>query len=48
MRLTKVVEMRGIVRSPATVQTLKGIASAGVGKSIRYSAAKVHKWWGNR
>ncbi|KAF8743759.1 hypothetical protein AX14_000726 [Amanita brunnescens Koide BX004] len=42
-------EMRGVVRYPATVQTLKGIASAGVGKSMRYSAAKVHKWWrGNR
>jgi len=46
-RLSNVIqqEMRGIVRYPATVQTFKGIASAGVGKSIRYSAAKVHKWW---
>jgi len=46
-RLSDVIqqEMRGIVRYPATVQTFKGIASAGVGKSIRYSVAKVHKWW---
>jgi len=34
-----------IVRYPATVQTLKGIASAGLGKSIRYSTVKIGKWW---
>lgn len=39
-------ELGGIVRYPATVQTLKGIASAGVGKSMRYGTAKVKKWWG--
>ncbi|KAL5524644.1 TAM41 [Sanghuangporus sanghuang] len=33
-------EMRNIVRYPAAVQTAKGIVSAGLGKSIRYSAAK--------
>ncbi|KAF5382732.1 hypothetical protein D9615_002855 [Tricholomella constricta] len=38
-------EMSRIVRYPATVQTIKGIASAGVGKSVRYSAAKISKWW---
>jgi len=38
-------EMSGIVRYPATVQSLKGIVSAGLGKSMRYSAAKVGKWW---
>ncbi|KAL5520148.1 hypothetical protein ACEPAG_1808 [Sanghuangporus baumii] len=38
-------EMRSIVRYPAAVQTAKGIVSAGLGKSIRYSAAKVGKWW---
>ncbi|KAJ7672723.1 Mmp37-domain-containing protein [Mycena rosella] len=38
-------ELRRIVRYPATVQTLKGITSAGVGKSVRYGAAKVAKWW---
>lgn len=38
-------EMSRIVRYPATVQSLKGIASAGVGKSIRYSASKITKWW---
>lgn len=37
--------MSKIVRYPATVQSLKGIVSAGLGKSIRYSAAKVGKWW---
>ncbi|KAL0579132.1 Mitochondrial translocator assembly and maintenance protein 41 [Marasmius crinis-equi] len=38
-------EMAAIVRTPATVQSLKGIVSAGVGKSIRYTWAKVSKWW---
>ncbi|CAA7271316.1 unnamed protein product [Cyclocybe aegerita] len=38
-------EMANIVRYPATIQTLKGIVSAGVGKSIRYSSAKIGKWW---
>ncbi|KAJ6585000.1 Mmp37-domain-containing protein [Mycena capillaripes] len=38
-------ELRRIVRYPATVQTLKGVVSAGVGKSVRYGAAKVGKWW---
>ncbi|KAG2126248.1 mitochondrial matrix Mmp37-domain-containing protein [Suillus bovinus] len=33
------------VRYPATVQSRKGIASAGVAKSTRYSVAKVSKWW---
>ncbi|KAF5369318.1 hypothetical protein D9758_002729 [Tetrapyrgos nigripes] len=38
-------EMTRIVRTPATIQSIKGIVSAGVGKSLRYSAAKVGKWW---
>jgi len=38
-------EMSKIVWYPATVQSLKGIVSAGIGKSVRYSAAKVGKWW---
>ncbi|EAU85871.2 hypothetical protein CC1G_02894 [Coprinopsis cinerea okayama7 len=38
-------EMAGIVRGPATIQSVKGIVSAGLGKSIRYSSAKVNKWW---
>ncbi|KAJ6477426.1 mitochondrial matrix Mmp37-domain-containing protein [Mycena vitilis] len=38
-------ELRRIVRYPATVQTMKGVVSAGVGKSVRYGAAKVGKWW---
>ncbi|KAF9046577.1 mitochondrial matrix Mmp37-domain-containing protein [Panaeolus papilionaceus] len=45
--LTRVLqeEMAGIVRGPATVQSLKGIVSAGLGKSIKYSSAKIGKWW---
>ncbi|KAH9947581.1 mitochondrial matrix Mmp37-domain-containing protein [Amylocystis lapponica] len=38
-------EMRKIVRYPATVQTAKGLVSAGVGKSLRYTAEKMGKWW---
>ncbi|KAF7314334.1 Kinesin-like protein [Mycena kentingensis (nom. inval.)] len=38
-------ELRGIVRYPATVQSFKGLMSAGFGKSVRYSAAKARKWW---
>jgi len=38
-------EMSRIVRYPATVQSLKGIASAGLGKSFRYASAKIGKWW---
>ncbi|KAK2465328.1 hypothetical protein APHAL10511_002682 [Amanita phalloides] len=30
-------EMRGIVRYPATMQSLKGLVSVGIGKSARYS-----------
>ncbi|KAF8627371.1 hypothetical protein AX17_006186 [Amanita inopinata Kibby_2008] len=46
-RLRQVLEQEtsGIVRYPATIQSLKGIVTAGIGKSIRYSAAKVNKWW---
>jgi len=38
-------EMNRIVRYPAAVQSLKGLASVGLGKSLRYSAAKIGKWW---
>ncbi|EIW81430.1 Mmp37-domain-containing protein [Coniophora puteana RWD-64-598 SS2] len=49
-RLPEIVnsEMASIVRYPATVQSLKGIVSAGLGKSMRYTAAKVGKWWKGR
>ncbi|THH31480.1 hypothetical protein EUX98_g2703 [Antrodiella citrinella] len=36
-------EMVKIVRYPSAVQSLKGIVSAGVGKSLRYSSAKIAK-----
>ncbi|KAG6831931.1 hypothetical protein H0H92_006532 [Tricholoma furcatifolium] len=38
-------EMGTIVRYPAAVQSVKGIASAGIGKSVKYSMAKIGKWW---
>ncbi|KAF9233302.1 Mmp37-domain-containing protein [Melanogaster broomeanus] len=38
-------EMSKIVRYPAAVQSLKGVVSAGVVKSTRYTAAKVGKYW---
>jgi mitochondrial translocator assembly and maintenance protein 41 len=38
------VEIHDIVRRPSTVQSLKGIVSAGLGKSIRYAGQKVGKW----
>ncbi|KIM43212.1 hypothetical protein M413DRAFT_444022 [Hebeloma cylindrosporum] len=38
-------EMSSIVRYPATIQSLKGIASVGVIKSLRYGTAKIGKWW---
>ncbi|EGN97858.1 hypothetical protein SERLA73DRAFT_109095 [Serpula lacrymans var. lacrymans S7.3] len=45
--LSKVLneEMANIVRYPATVQTLKGLVSAGLGKSMRYTTQKIGKWW---
>ncbi|KAG8904451.1 Mitochondrial translocator assembly and maintenance protein 41 [Tulasnella sp. 403] len=41
-------EVKNIVRRPATIQSLKGIVTAGPVKSIRYSATKVGKWWNGR
>ncbi|KAG2351155.1 Mmp37-domain-containing protein [Suillus spraguei] len=38
-------EISKIVQYPATVQSLKGIVSAGMTKSLRYSVSKVSKWW---
>ncbi|KAF8840605.1 Mmp37-domain-containing protein [Paxillus ammoniavirescens] len=38
-------EMSKIVRYPATVQSLKGVVSAGLTKSTRYAVAKVGKYW---
>jgi len=37
--------MTNIVLWPATVQTMKGIISAGLGKGFKYGSAKVGKWW---
>ncbi|KAJ7600670.1 mitochondrial matrix Mmp37-domain-containing protein [Mycena floridula] len=46
-RLSEVLrsEMKKIVAYPATIQTFKGIVSSGLGKSLRYSTAKIGKWW---
>lgn len=38
-------EMGNIVRYPATVQSFKGVVSAGLLKSAHYTAAKVGKYW---
>ncbi|KAI0304351.1 Mmp37-domain-containing protein [Multifurca ochricompacta] len=38
-------QMRGVVRYPATVQTLKGIVSGGPMTTVRYSFDKLGKWW---
>jgi len=38
-------EVNNVVRYPSTVQTMKGVVSAGVGKSIRYGSEKFGKWW---
>jgi len=38
-------DIANIVRRPATVQSAKGLVSAGPGPSIRYTAGKVRKWW---
>ena len=36
--------MRDIVSWPSTIQSLKGLASAGPVKSLRYVAEKFGKW----
>ncbi|KZT09121.1 Mmp37-domain-containing protein [Laetiporus sulphureus 93-53] len=41
-------ELRKIVRQSSTAQSLKGIVSAGLGKSVRYSTEKINKWWNSR
>ena len=38
-------EMSRIVRGPATAQSIKGIVTVGVGKSLKYGSAKIGKWW---
>lgn len=38
-------EMASIVKGPATMQSLKGIVSAGPTKGLRYVGEKVGKWW---
>ncbi len=39
------IELHSIVRHPSTIQSLKGVVSAGPIKSVRYAAEKVNKWW---
>jgi translocator assembly and maintenance protein 41 len=38
------VELRQIIGRPALTQSVKGLLTAGLIKSVRYSAAKVRKW----
>jgi len=38
-------DIANIVRRPATMQSAKGLISAGPGPSMRYTAGKVRKWW---
>ncbi|KAH9922830.1 Mmp37-domain-containing protein [Epithele typhae] len=44
-RRARRTKLQGIVRGPSTVQTLKGVVSAGPVKSVQYAAQKVSKWW---
>ncbi|EED85986.1 predicted protein [Postia placenta Mad-698-R] len=41
-------EIYSLVRHSSTVQSAKGLVSAGLVKSVRYSAEKVGKWWRSR
>ncbi|KAI0315805.1 Mmp37-domain-containing protein [Amylostereum chailletii] len=41
-------QMKGIVRGPATIQTLKGIVSGGLSTTVRYSAEKIGKYFKGR
>ncbi|KAH9480441.1 Phosphatidate cytidylyltransferase, mitochondrial [Psilocybe cubensis] len=45
--LPKVItdEVSNIVKGPATIQSIKGVISLGLGKTIRYGGAKMSKWW---
>ncbi|CAE6524028.1 unnamed protein product [Rhizoctonia solani] len=38
-------EMAAIIKSPATIQSVKGIISAGPVNSLRYAGDKIGKWW---
>lgn len=38
-------EARKIVKGAALTQSLKGILTVGIGKSLRYSGEKIGKWW---
>ncbi|KZT73713.1 Mmp37-domain-containing protein [Daedalea quercina L-15889] len=41
-------EVRKLVRHSSTVQTVKGLVSAGPVKGLRYASEKVGKWWNSR
>ena len=45
--LTEVMqaEMAAITKGPATIQSAKGLVTAGPLKSLRYASEKVGKWW---
>ena len=41
-------EIRKLVRHSSTVQTVKGLVSAGPSKGLRYASEKIGKWWRSR
>ncbi|EPT05296.1 hypothetical protein FOMPIDRAFT_148453 [Fomitopsis schrenkii] len=41
-------EIRKLVRYSSTVQTAKGLVSAGPSKGLRYASEKIGKWWRSR
>lgn len=41
-------ELRNIMHRPALTQSMKGLATAGLVKSVRYSMAKFSKWLASR
>ncbi|ELU44449.1 Mmp37 domain-containing protein [Rhizoctonia solani AG-1 IA] len=42
---TMQVEMADIIKGPATMQSVKGLVTAGPIKSLKYAGEKIGKWW---
>jgi hypothetical protein len=45
MLMRPYTELRKIMYRPALTQSIKGLFTAGFSKSVRYSWAKIRKWW---